>query len=85
MPLPEWVVTEGQARDDYSMLVTFSRGEQKLFNALPLLQKKLYQPLKNPAFFCKASVSCGTVVWSDDIDIAPEYLYSESKPVSKIQ
>jgi len=29
----------------------------------------------------KASALCGTVVWSDDIDIAPEHLYEESLPI----
>lgn len=27
----------------------------------------------------KAKVECGTVVWSDEIDIAPEHLYEYSR------
>ena len=62
-------------RQDYSLELTFSNGEKRIYNAKPLLEKNIYRELKNPGFFLKAKVECGTVVWSDDIDIAPEHLY----------
>jgi len=37
--------------------------------------------LRNPSFFMTAKAECGTVVWNDDIDIAPEHLYDASIPV----
>ncbi len=37
---------------------------------------------KNPGFFMKAKVECGTVVWNDELDIAPEHLYEAGKILS---
>ena len=34
----------------------------------------------NKMLFMKAKVECGTAVWTDDIDIAPEHLYECSVP-----
>ena len=78
MKEPEWVVKDVTARDDYTLLITFAGGEQRIYNALALLEKPIYAPLKNLAFFLSARADCGTVVWNDDIDIAPEHLYERS-------
>lgn len=81
MKNPVWVVKEVQPKEDYTLLLTFADGEKKVYNARPLLEKNIYYKLKNLAFFLCAKVEYGTVVWDDDIDIAPEHLYECSKPV----
>ena len=75
-----WVVKEVQPQKDYTLLITFADGAKKLYNARPLLDKPIYAKLKSLAFFLKAKADCGTVVWNDDIDIAPEHLYECSQP-----
>jgi hypothetical protein len=75
MATPVWVVRDVKANEDYTLFLTFANGEQRIYNAKPLLEKKIYEDLKNVAFFLSAKAECGTVVWSDDIDIAPEHLY----------
>lgn len=72
-----------KATRDYTLLLTFARGEKRLYNALPLLTKSIYGPLKNIDLFLTARVECGTVVWNDDIDIAPEHLWEASIPISE--
>ena len=81
MAYPIWVVKEVKATDEYVLFLTFADGSQRVFDALPLLEKPIYKALKNVAFFLKAKVECGTVVWNDDTDIAPEYLYEYSNPI----
>lgn len=81
MKNPVWVVTEVKAKEDYTLLITFTGGVQRIYNARPLLEKAIYSPLKNLAFFLGAKADCGTVIWNDDIDIAPEHLYECSLPV----
>lgn len=67
---------------DYTLLLTFENGDNKIYDAKPLLEYKIYEPLKNIGFFMQARADFGTVVWNDEIDIAPENLYHYSKPVS---
>lgn len=81
MKTPVWIVKEVQPKDDYTLLLTFADGARKVYNACPLLEKAIYSQLKNPAFFLRAKVEYGTVVWNEDIDIAPEHLYECSCPV----
>lgn len=80
--LPHWVVTDVVADADYTLLLTFADGAKKRYDAKSLLQKPIYAPLQEPTFFRQAKVECGTVVWNDDIDIAPEHLYECSIPVA---
>ena len=76
-----WIVTAVEAKSDYTLILTFIDGKRKIYNALPLLEKVIYAPLKNLAFFLTAKVSGDTVAWNDDIDIAPEHLYECSKEI----
>ena len=63
---------------DYCLLLTFGNAEKKCFDMKPYLHATVFQPLKNVDFFKQARVNYGTVVWSNDIDIAPETLYDLS-------
>lgn len=81
MNTPAWVVREVQPRSDYTLLLTFADGTHKVYDARPLLEKAIYSKLNNIPFFLNAKAECGTVVWSDDVDISPEVLYDYSQPV----
>ena len=76
---PVWCVEEVQPNKDYTLTIKFHDGSVKLFDAKPLLENQLYEALKNPGFFMQAKAEFDTVIWNDDIDIAPEYLYEASK------
>lgn len=72
-------VVDVKAQDDFLLLLRFENGEEKKFDCKKLFDKKPYQILNDKHFFKKAKVLYGTVVWSDEIDIAPETLYMESQ------
>ncbi len=78
-----WIVTDVKADADYKLLLTFITGEKKVFNFMPLLDDKVNHPLKDINLFLKAKVHHHTVMWSEDIDISPEYLYENGIPVSQ--
>lgn len=80
MKYPVWAVKDVTAREDYTLFLTFRNGERRIYDARPLLDKEIYAALRKPAFFLRAKAECGTVVWSDDIDIAPEHLHESSRP-----
>lgn len=65
-------------KDNYLLHLTF----EKEFDCKHLLEWKVYEPLKDIEFFKKAHVKYGTVVWDENIDIAPESLYLESREVN---
>jgi hypothetical protein len=68
------------ATDNYRLLLTFTNGERRVFDCKPLFAYAVFAPLKNPELFRMAHVDHGTVIWNDDIDYAPETLYSDSIP-----
>jgi hypothetical protein len=78
MKTPVWVVKKVEPQTDYTLVLTFASGERKVYDAHPLLDKAIYAQLQNLSFFLSAKVECGTVVWNDDVDIAPEHLYEYS-------
>ena len=80
MKTPVWVVKEVEPQKDYTLILTFANGERRVYNALPLLKKNIYAPLKNIAFFMDAKVDGDSVIWNDEVDIAPEHLYECSIP-----
>ncbi|MGP1529713.1 MAG: DUF2442 domain-containing protein [Treponema sp.] len=63
---------------DYLLLITFSTGEKKIYDAKGDMHTGIFKKLQNKSFFSQARIERGSVVWSDDIDIAPEALYAES-------
>lgn len=81
MKTPNWVVKEVLPKEDYTLFLTFADGTKKIYDARPLLEKQIYSKLNNIKFFMSAKSECGTVVWNDDIDIAPEHLYEYARPM----
>ena len=84
MAVPVWVVTSVTPKKDYTLHLTFADGSQRVYDVRPLLQRRIYEKLNDLNFFMGAKVFCGSVAWSDDIDIAPERLYSDSVPIGGV-
>lgn len=82
MKTPVWVVKSVVPQENYTLLLTFADGKKRLYNARPLLNKPIFAALKSLPFFLQARVSGDTVIWNDDVDIAPEHLYENSVPVN---
>ncbi len=70
-----------ETQPDYRLLLEFENGEKRIFDMAPYMDEKPFVKLKGSPLFAKASVDYGTVVWPGNIDIAPETLYDESRPV----
>ena len=82
MPNPEWVVNALEFRGGYILRLWFEDSSVKDFDCTELLDDKVYSPLRNMSFFRQAQALYGSVRWSDEIDIAPEYLYEHGKSVT---
>lgn len=69
--------------NDMKMILTFSNGEKRLFDA-KILTGPAFDPLKNGRIFENYKIVDGVVTWLDEtIDCAPEYMYLNSKTIDK--
>ena len=70
----------------HSLRLTFNDGTTKQVDVRPLLDGPIFEPLQDPAYFATMTLDpiCGTVVWPNGADIAPEALYElETQVVSE--
>ena len=71
-------ITDIKVLHDMIMLLTFSNGETRLFDAT-VLNGVAFEPLKDEKVFADAVLEHGVVTWQNgDIDCAPEYMYEHS-------
>lgn len=71
------------ANRDFTLTLTFTNGEEKLFDVKPYLDKGQFKALKEWFLFRQTSVKMGTVNWPHELDISPDTLYLESFPVHR--
>jgi hypothetical protein len=64
--------------EDYEILITFENNEIRKFSFKHLLSEKPFHVLEDQRLFKRLFLQHGTLCWPNDIDIAPEYLYSHS-------
>ena len=67
--------------EQYCLLITFDNQERRIFDVSPYLDDSFFAPLKNPAIFMTAKINPITVEWAGGIDICPDELYYNSKPI----
>jgi hypothetical protein len=65
--------------DGYKLEIKFANGELKIMDMKPYLAYPAFQALAEKPLFMQARVAHNTVIWNDEIDIAPESLYLESR------
>ena len=71
-------ITDIKVLRDMMMLLTFSNGETRLFDATEL-KGSAFEPLKEEEVFKTANVDHGVVIWNNgDIDCSPEFMYEHS-------
>jgi len=74
-------VVDVKPNEDHTLLLTFTNGEARLFDARGLLKYEIYKPLESIAFFNLAKVDNGGIVWPGDLDLCYHTLYPESEPL----
>ena len=70
-------IVQAQAAPPHRLRLTFNDGTRKTVDVRPLLHGPVFEPLRDPVYFMrvKLDAKCGTVVWPNGADFAPEALY----------
>ena len=77
---PDIKVKEATMLRGGMLLITFSTGEQRLFDTT-LLTGSAFEPLKDEKTLADFTIFHGVMTWlNGEIDIAPETMYVESYP-----
>ena len=72
-----------KAVDDHILIVEFKDHQKRQYDITSLLDKDMFSPLKNPAFFKNVQVEKGgyAVYWNDEIDISEYELWIHGTPM----
>jgi hypothetical protein len=71
-------VTKVAPMNDYTLFLTFTNGDERVFDMKPYLEKGMFQELKNPSLFRSVTVFLGSIRWENGLDLCPDTLYLES-------
>lgn len=83
-PVASIEISSVKALDDMIMLISFSTGETRLFDAT-ILQGEVFEPLKKKEIFKNPIIDHGVVTWDGgNIDCAPEFMYDNSYEYSMV-
>lgn len=78
-------IVEAEVCGPHCLRLAFNDGTGKAVDVRPLLEGPVFEPLREPAYFARVALDplCGTVVWPNGADFAPEALY-ELAPVEEV-
>lgn len=74
----KWAVYDVIPHEDYTLTLIYKNGKKRLFDCKPLLNDSYTANLKDISFFMTAKADHHTVMWTDNLDLCPEYLYENS-------
>jgi len=68
---------------DYTLKLTFTNGEIKIFDMKPYLEIGIFRELKDPGLFNSVKPFLGSIQWKNGQDLCPDTLYLESKSLKR--
>jgi hypothetical protein len=74
-------LTRAVPQDDFTVRLTFEGGEERLFDARPLLDSEVFAPLNDLEFFRQVRVVYGSLEWPGERALAYDMLHHESVPL----
>lgn len=71
-------VTDASYAGGYTLAIRFEDGRTKWVDLAPYLEGPVFEPLKELSFFQRFRLNedVDTVVWPNDADFSPDFLYS---------
>ena len=78
-PYPAEVVSV-EPLENYKLRIKLTDGRKGIFDVSPYLDMGVFQELRDPQKFRCAYIEYGTVVWPNEIDIAPDTIEALLQP-----
>ena len=72
-----WTVKSVKPLENYWLHLIFANGEQRYYDVKPLLNIGVFRTLKDLEMFRTVKVAFDSIVWKNEVDIAPETLYHD--------
>lgn len=78
-------VTKVEYAGGYKLLIQFEDDEPRLVDLESHLDGPIFEPLKDITYFrsCRLNTDIDTVVWPNNADYSPDFLYSISVAVQE--
>jgi hypothetical protein len=78
-------VTDVGYAGEYKLLIQFESGETRIVDLEPHLDGPVFEPLKDMTYFksFRLNSDIDTVVWPNNADFSPDFLYSIGLPASE--
>jgi hypothetical protein len=67
---------------NYTLMITFTNDEVKIFDVKPYLDKGTFKELRDKHLFNSVRPFLGSVQWQNGLDFCPDTLYLDSVPQS---
>ena len=75
-------ISDVQSLPGHLLKLTFSNGEQKIFDVKPYLLKGIFSQLADERIFNQVRPFNGSIIWPNDLDLCPDTLYEESLSIN---
>jgi hypothetical protein len=72
-------VKDVKPNSNYTLILTFTNNEVKIFDMKPYLDKGIFKELKNISLFNSVKPFLGSIQWKNGQDLCPDTLYLDSK------
>ncbi len=76
-------VQEVKANPDYTLTLTFTNGEVKIFDVKPYLDKGIFREIRDKCVFNSVRPFLGSIQWQGGQDFCPDMLYLDSKSIAE--
>lgn len=75
-------VKDVKPSDDYTLIITFTNNEVKLFDVKSYLETGDFKELRDKGMFCSVRPFMGSIQWLNGLDLCPDTLYMDGKSIS---
>ena len=78
-------IKDVKPNDDYTLILTFTNDEVKIFDLKPYLDIGIFKELREKSKFNSVRPFLGSIQWQTGQDLCPDTLYLESKIVVEVE